>query len=134
MKSQARTIRILAGLIAGIAAAVLLMIVSEAAAHRLIPPEAGPDIYAANDPTGPATGTLVGLLAGWFVSAMAGAWLAVRIGRELWTAWIVAAVIILSAVYLFFFVDHPLWMMAAGIAAPLAGAFLGQSLARRGRA
>lgn len=133
MNSQMRIIRILAGLVAGTGVAIILMMIADALAHRIVPPPAGPDIYAANDPSGPATATLVGLLAGWFISALVGGWLAVRLSRERWTAWAVAGVIMLSALYLFVQVSHPIWTMIAGIVAPLAGAFIGRRLARARR-
>ena len=132
MNSQTRIIRILAGLVAGVGAAVILMMISDALAHRIVPPPAGPDIYAANDPSGAATGTLIALIFGWLVAGLVGGWIAVRVSRVGWTAWAVAGAIILAAIYLFTQIAHPLWSMAAGVAAPLAGAWLAQRLVRRG--
>lgn len=130
MTRETRIIKILAGLVAGVGTAIVIIIIGDALAHRIVPPPAGADVYAANDPSGPATATLVGLILGWFLAGLAGGWIAVRIARAGWTAWAVAGVIILAAVYLFTQVAHPLWTMAGGIAAPLAGAWLVQRRAR----
>ena len=131
MTSQARIIRILAGLVAGVAGAIVLMMLGDTVAHQIVPPPAGPDVYAAANPTGPATRTLIALVLAWLVAALAGGWIAIKLSRAEWTAWAVAGVIIRSAAYLFAQVAHPLWTMAAGIAAPLLGAWLAQRLVRQ---
>ena len=133
MTRETRIIKILAGLVAGVGAAVIIMILGDSLAHRIVPPPAGSDVYAANDPSGPATGTLLGLILGWFLAGLIGGWIAVRIARRDWTAWAVAGVIILSAFYLFAQVAHPVWTMVGGIVAALAGAWLAQRLARTAR-
>lgn len=124
-------IRKLAGLIAGLAIAVILIIIIEAFGHRLFPPPAGPDVYGPTAPGGASGGAAVSVVAAWFVGVLAGAWTAVSVSRTAWTGWAIASLFLLSAIYNFTLIRHPTWMIVAGIAAIAAAAYIAQRLPRK---
>jgi hypothetical protein len=128
MEMGKRMVKKLGGLVAGLAVAVVTIMLMEALGHRLFPPPGGPDVYATAAGASPPA-TLAMVVLAWFLGTLAGSWLAVRISRAHWTGWAIAGAILLAAVYTFTTVSHPAWAMIAGILAPLVGAWLGIRLA-----
>lgn len=124
---------ILAGAILGFAVVALL----ETAGHLAFPPPAGTDLH---DPAAlskvmemvPLPAKLMVVLA-WFLGALAGGWAAARIARDNRAAWIIAGIFILMTALTIAQIPHPLWMIVAGLVAPLlAGWLVTTRLANRG--
>ena len=126
--------RIVLGVVAGLVLAVLCVFAIETLGHALYPPPADLD---ATDPADLArlmevmpVAALLFVVGGWFVGALAGAWTANAIARNPVAGWVVAGCIILGAVATMVMIPHPFWMWAAGIALPLAAAWLAGRLTR----
>ena len=125
-------IRTLAGAAAGIAAAIVLMMLIEAAGNQLFPPPAI-DLQNPNAPSAlPAVNQLFPIL-GWFAASLVGGVLAIWISRRDWTSWIVAGSVLVGALADFLLGRHPLWVMLLGALAPVAAAWIAQRLFGRTR-
>lgn len=123
-------VRKLAGLAAGLALAIAIIMIVEAIGIRLYPPPRGYDLNTGSAESLP-TINLVFPVAGWFLGALAGSWLAVHLARRAWPGWAVAGLVLVATILNFALITHPLWIMAAGaLAAPLGGV-IGQRLAGR---
>ena len=126
------------GVLAGIVVAGLCVFAIEFIGHSVFPPPADTDL------SNPAhverlmatlpVGAFVFVLVGWFVGALAGAWVAIRIAQQSLAGWIVAAFVICAGGYTMMIIPHPVWMWVAGIALPIVGAWLAQRLAGSGTA
>ena len=123
-----RTIGAVAG---GIAVALLVIMLVEAIGNTLYPPPAGLDLQDADAVSRMPFRTLIFPVIAWFLGALAGGILAVWFSRLGWTAWPVAAVVLVGTVAQFALMAHPLWMMIAGLVAPVIAALLAQRLAPR---
>ena len=115
---------VLAGVIAGGA----IIFVTEAVGHSLFPPPADINLADPEDvkrlmASLPAA-AFAFVLAGWFLGSLAGAFVARKIARSDVAAWAVAVLFILFTAMNFVMIPHPMWMIAAGIVIPLAGAWL----------
>lgn len=116
------------GLIVGVAVAFAIVFLGEQAIHSLLamptPPafgdKAGWTRYMASVPTG----TAAALVLNWFVAAFLGGTVGRIIGRRHWIAWTVAIVVLAATVLNFVLFPHPLWMILAGLLAPLLAAWL----------
>jgi hypothetical protein len=122
------------GVVVGTITALLVVGVVEAVGHRMFPPPPGLDLSNAAD-VGRLIETMSGsalsiVLASWFLGALIGGWVALRVSHWRVAPWIVCAVIIGGGIWSFVMIPHPLWMMAAGIVLPLLAAVL---LLRRSR-
>lgn len=86
-----------------------------------------PDVY---DPeTGEILipiGSTIALTIGWFVGTFAGGWLAMRMAGGTGAGWIVAGAVIGSALYRAVTLADAWWIMALGVALPLAAAWFAQ--------
>lgn len=128
--------RQLVGVLLGIAVAVGVVFLVELIGHAVLPvptdydpmTEEGAARYLREAPIA----AKLGLVFGWFAGALAGGWMAVRVGRRTWLAWIVAIMIALAGVTNVIMIPHPLWMQAAAVAAPLLAGWLA-SRSRRPR-
>ena len=126
-----RTIGAVAG---GIALALLTIMLVEAIGNRIYPP---PPDFDLQDPGALARlpfETLVFPVLAWFLGTFAGGFVAVRFSRRRWTAWPVAAAVLVGMVVQFALMPHPTWMIVAGLAAPIIAALLAQRLALRSSA
>lgn len=127
-------IRTIAGTIAGIAAAILIILGVEALSDWLYPMALTVD---SDDPAAiaaliagmplPAKLLVVG---GWFAGAFGGAWLALRITDRRWAGWIAAAFVAAGGIVILVEMPHPLWMQAMALVAPFAGGWLARRLHR----
>jgi hypothetical protein len=108
---------------------LLTIMAVETLGHSVAPPPAGYDMNAGSALALPVSNLLFPVI-GWFVGTFAGAFAASRISRAQWTGWTVAAIVLLGAVASFVMITHPLWVMAAGVVAPLLAGWLAQQLAR----
>ncbi len=117
--------RIIGGILAGIAAMLALVMAIELAAHLLFP--------VPSDREAIPVGVQLLIPAAYFLGALVGGAVAVRISARVWTAWAVAGFVAAGAIWSMFMIPHPQWMQIAVIVAPLAGGLVAAHLAR-GRA
>lgn len=120
-------IRTLAGAVAGIAVAIVLMMLVEAAGNAIAPP---PSIDL-NNPNAPAALPAINQLfpiIGWFIATLAGGWIAIRVSHRDWTSWIVAGSVLVGEIADYLLGRHPLWVMVLGVLVPLVAAWLAQKL------
>ena len=125
-------IRKLSGVAVGIAVAIVLMMVVEAAGNALFPPPA----LDLNNPNAPAALPFANQLSpilGWFLASLVGGWIAIRMSRRDWTSWLVAASVLAGELLDFALGRHSAWVMIAGVLVPLLGAWLAQKLPGRQR-
>ena len=123
-------IRTLAGVAAGIAVAIVLMMIVEAVGNALFPPPA----LDLNNPDSPAFLPFMNQLfpiLGWFLAAVAGGWLAIQTSARQWAAWLVAASVLVGEILDFALGRHALWVMIVGVVAPVLGAWVAQKLPGR---
>jgi hypothetical protein len=120
------------GLIAGVALAMLVIMSVEAIGNQVAPPPAGLDLNAGSAESLPVTNLLFPVL-GWFLGALLGAYAAVRLSGHGWAGWAIAAVVLAATILNFVLITHPVWVMALGVAAVLAGGWIGRLLAERRR-
>jgi regulator of RNase E activity RraA len=105
--------RIIGGLAAGIVTLAVVQGGMELLAHQ----QAG-------------SGAMLPIVAmGYFLSALAGGYLAARISGRNWAGWAIAALVAAGAVWSLLESSHPLWMQIASVAAPLLGGALAVRLA-----
>lgn len=74
-------------------------------------------------------GSTIALIVGWFVATFAGAWLAMRISGGTGAGWVVAGAVVGAALYTAIDFAETWWMMALGVAVPLAAVWLAQRAA-----
>ena len=125
-------IRTLGGVAAGIAIAIVMMMIVEVIGNQLYPPPR----LDLNNPNAPAALPLANQLfplAGWFLAALAGGWLAIQLSRRDWTSWLVAASVVAGQLLDYLLGRHPVWLMIVGPLAPLAAAWIAQKLPGRAR-
>ena len=120
-------IRALAGLAAGLAVAIMTVMATEGIGNQLYPPPAGYDMTSGSAETLPFE-TLVWPVIGWFLGAAAGAWVAVRVSGLRWPGWAIAACVLAATILNLALITHPIWVIVAGVIAPLLGGWLGQLL------
>lgn len=123
-----RTIGAVAG---GIAVALLVIMVVEAIGNALYPPPPGLDLQDADAISRIPFRTLIFPVIAWFLGALAGGTVAVWVSQLGWTAWPVAAAVLVGTIVQFALMAHPLWMIIAGLVAPVIAALLAQRIAPR---
>ncbi|HWV60334.1 MAG TPA: hypothetical protein VN034_06755 [Sphingopyxis sp.] len=74
-------------------------------------------------------GSTIALVVGWFLATFAGGWLAMRMSGGTGAGWVVAGAVIGAALYTAVDFSDALWIMALGVAVPLAAAWLAQRAA-----
>ena len=123
-------IRTLGGVATGIAVAIALMMIIEFVGNQVFPPPTV-DLNNPNAPMAMPLPNQLFPLAGWFLAALAGGWVAIWVSNRPWTSWLVAASVIAGQLLSYLLGRHPMWLMAAGVVAPLIAAWLAQKLPRR---
>jgi hypothetical protein len=89
--------------------------------------EFSPDVYDPN--SGEVLipiGSTIALIVGWFIATFAGSWLAMRVSSGTGAGWIVAGAVIGAGLYRAVTLADTWWMMALGVAVPLAAVWLAQ--------
>ncbi|MES2059116.1 MAG: hypothetical protein V4564_24455 [Pseudomonadota bacterium] len=119
--------RILSVVLGAIAAMAIVSLV-ELLAGRLYPlggelDVADADAAAAIMGAAPFPAKLLVVLA-WFLGALGGAWLALRISDWRWSGWIIALLVVAGAITMIVMLPHPLWMQACAIVMPLIGGWI----------
>jgi len=75
---------------------------------------------------------LIGVLVGWFLAAVAGAWVTVRIARGArWTAWVLGLLLLVAAISNMTLFPHPIWFWVIGVALYPVAIMLGVRLGTR---
>jgi hypothetical protein len=126
-------VRIILGIVIGIAVGMGLVMVGDALNHRFFPPP--PDLQVTNPEairdymaTAPMA-SLLGLPVTWTVAAFAAAFAASKIGDRRWAGWVAGGALFAATCLNLALIPHPLWMLiAALVLAPLA-AWFGSKLA-----
>lgn len=131
--------RTILGLIAGmVVAAIAVLLISQIGS--MLFPVTGLDADA-RDPeqfsaafTGAPLGSKLALILSWLGGAWAGGVVARMVSRRGWTAWGIAALMLLAALPIVFIIALPVWMQFALLAAPLLGGLLARHVPERARA
>jgi len=118
-------VRYIAGVAAGIAAAVATILAVEMLGHLIAPVPPESDLR-----TLPVRAQLF-VLAGWFLGALAGGTLAALIARRASPAWLVAALVAIGGVVMIFWLPHPELLQLASVVAPAAGGLIAGHFARQ---
>lgn len=121
-------VRGILGLVVGVVVAVALVFVGELALHAISPVEAP----AMNDPEAMKAfmasvplSSKIGLIVVYLIAAFGGSLVGAWVGRRGWSGWGVAVVLALFGAANFFMLPHPLWIVAASMAAYAMGGWLG---------
>jgi hypothetical protein len=120
----------LAGLATGLIVAVLTMMTVESIGNRLHGSSLSADPSATLPVTQQPTSLLLFVLAGWFLAALVGGAVALRLSHTRWMAWPIAGAIIAGVIVMFLWTPYPFWMLIAGPAAPLLGATLARLMVK----
>lgn len=125
-------LRIILGMIAGIAASFVTTLLVQMAGHAVFPPPAGldptdPDQIAAMMDSLPF-GSLVAVVLAWGLGAFAGGSVAILVSKKNWAAWIIAFVVLALTAINLIMIPHPVWMIAAGPLVIALAAFLAVKL------
>jgi len=126
-------VRKILGSVVGIVVAFAIMIGVDLGAMQLHAPPTGiapgPEATAAWLANAPVVALAIIVLA-WFLAALGGGYAAIRTARWPAAAWVVAAIVLISAVMGALRPPHPLWMQVGAVVAPLLGAWLAIRLPR----
>ncbi len=125
-------VRKVVAVIAGLVVAMLVVMVTEGAGHAIFPPPEGLDITKPEDQARLMEviplGAKIAVVVAWFLGAMAGAATAMAVGRHALPGWIVGLVLVALSLFTTQMFPHPLWMMVAAVALPLAGVLVAKRL------
>lgn len=121
-------VRTLGGIVAGMAAAITIIMITEAIGNQLAGAPPRIELAGLSDSPDPPVMALLFPLLGWFLGAMIGGFLSIRISERPWTAWVVAGVVLAATIFNFVLMEYPVWVMAAGLIVPLLGAWLAQRI------
>ena len=124
------------GVVCGIVVAMLTVALVEFIGHAVYPPPPGldmmtPDGVAAYIATVPVTAMLF-IVAAWFLGALAGGWVALRISGWAIAAWIVAGLIAVAGIFNATQIPSPLWMQLCTVLAPALGGWAALHIRWRG--
>lgn len=125
-------VRIVLGIVVGIAVSMGCIFVVEWLGHQIYPPPAGasmntPEVVADYIATAPTMALMFPPL-GWFTGAAIGGWAAQSITRKHWAGWVIAGLVLVGGIINLFLIPAPLWMQIAAVAAPLLGGLVATKL------
>ena len=121
-------IRTLGGIVAGMAAAITLMMITEAIGNQIAPAPARLEIEDIADTPPLPLMTMMFPIFGWFLGALVGGFLAIKISDKPWTAWAIAAVVLAATLLNFVLMAYPVWAMIVGLIMPVLGGWLAQRI------
>lgn len=121
-------IRTLGGIVAGMAAAITLMMITEAIGNQIAPAPARLEIEDIADTPPLPLMTMMFPIFGWFLGALVGGFLAIKISDQAWTAWAIAAVVLAATLLNFVLMAYPVWAMIVGLIMPVLGGWLAQRI------
>jgi cytochrome c biogenesis protein CcdA len=110
-------IRIILGIVAGLVAAVVTVMLVEMAGHLIFPPPDGVDV---SDPEQLAAimqdiplGAKIAVLVAWAAGIIVGGAVAILVAKRNWTAWVVGLAVLAMGALTMMMIPHPFWMMVA---------------------
>lgn len=121
-------IRILGGIVAGMAAAITIMMVTEAIGNQIAPAPARLDLQDVSQTPPLPLMTLLFPVLGWFLAALIGGFLAIKVSDRAWTAWAVAGAVLAATIFNFVLMAYPVWVMVVGVIVPVLGGWLAQKI------
>lgn len=131
-------VRIVLGIVIGVAVGLGLVMVGHAVNHHFWPPP--PDVQVTNPQalraymqSAPIT-SLLGLPVTWTIAALASGFAGAKIGAKAWVGWISGGLIFAGTCLNLALIPHPLWMLVAAIVFVPAAAWLGAKLGAPGAA
>lgn len=113
-------LRIIGGIVAGIAAVLATTLALEWIAHRLFPMPSSGGAFP--------VGIQLFVVGAWLAAALAGGYLSGRIVGARWAVWLIAALCSASAVATVLMIAHPVWMQIASVVAPIIGGMIAARL------
>lgn len=128
-------VRKILALVAGVVIGGLVVGGAESLGHYIYPP---PPDFNVKDPEDlkrlidliPIQAKLIVVVA-WFLGALAGAWVTIRIGREAVLAWGIGGIFAGLSIMTVMSIPHPLWMTACAIILPFVAAWLAIRMSAR---
>lgn len=125
-------LRLIVGLLIGLAAAVAVVAIGEGIGHTIFPPPAGIDLanpehlktLIASLPIGAIAAVLISWAVGAFVGGGVAAWITTRA----WPAWLVGLAMLAAGSYTMMIIPHPQWFAIASVPAALVPAWLAGAL------
>ena len=122
-------VRIILGIVIGIAVGLGLVMVGDAINHRLWPPPSdvqvtNPEAIRAYMQSAPIT-SLLGLPVTWTIAAFASAFAGAKIGAKPWVGWVAGGLIFAATCLNLAMIPHPIWMLVSAIIFVPAAAWLG---------
>ena len=121
-------IRILGGIVAGMAAAITLMMVTEAIGNQIAPPPPRLELQDITKTPPLPLLTLLFPVLGWFLGALIGGFIAIKVSDQPWTAWVIAGAVLAATIFNFVLMDYPTWVIIAGLIVPVLGGWLAQQI------
>lgn len=121
-------IRTLGGIVAGMAAAITLIMITEAVGGQIAPPPARLEISDLKDTAPLPVLTLLFPVLGWLLGAMIGGFIAIKVSDKSWTAWVISAAVLAATIFNFVLMVFPTWIMIVGAIMPLLGGWLAQKM------
>ena len=115
--------RIILGIVAGVLAMGVTVGAIEFGAHEFFP--------VPSDTAPVPVGIQLLVLAAYFLGAVVGGVVAVRLSGAGWTAWVVAILVVAGAIWSMFLIPHPQWMQIGAVVAPVLGGFVAGRIAGR---
>lgn len=138
MRAMPPFLRSVVAIVTGLLVAFLVVMGAEGVNARIHPLPAGVDLSDTNAmkqfvASLPASGFLL-VLAGWFLGALLGGWVAARVARRspMAHSMIVAVLLLCGGVANMLMLPHPAWVWIVGLALFLLGGCAGGRLAKRG--
>lgn len=125
-------IRIILGVVIGVAVGIGLVMVGDVINHRFFPPPpevqiTNPEAIRAYMQTAPIT-SLLGLPVTWTIAAFAAGFAGAKIGAKTWAGWIAGGLIFGATCLNLVMIPHPLWMLVAAVILVPAAAWFGGKL------
>jgi hypothetical protein len=124
---EARLLRTIGGIIAGVVVAAALVVILETIGHLIFPPPEGVDL---KDPETLKTlmnaipvGAKVAVLIAWFGGALGGGIVAKLVTKKSWSPWVITAFMLAMCGFSLTMFPHPVWMIAGAIALPVIAGF-----------
>jgi Na+-driven multidrug efflux pump len=125
-------VRIILGIVIGVAVGLGLVMAGDMINHRLFPPP--PEVQVTNPEAirvymqSAPIWSLLGLPITWTIAAFAAAFTGAKIGNKPWAGWIAGGLIFAATCLNLAMIPHPLWMLLAAIVLVPSAAWLGGKL------